>query len=178
MTDPELLARLKQDGEDALEWLFREHYALVCQSVLRIIPDENTAEDIAQEVFLDIWRKRRELDIHSSFKAYLRRAAANKSLNFLRDQKIRWKDEEWMPEAEAQLLPPTDALESEDLQREIDLAIDRLPDRCRVVFVLSRFEEMSYDEIARELNISVKTVENQISKALKILRQAMGPYLG
>lgn len=176
-TDDELLALLLTDGELAIDLIFRKHYSFLCKSVYRIIPDSQITEDLAQEVFYEVWRKRAQLKITTSLRAYLKRAALNKALNYIRDQKIDFRN----APAKEELVSKTDsiieALAADNLQQEINAAIDSLPERCRLVFVLSRFEEMSYRQIAAQLDISMKTVENQISKALKSLRIALAEHL-
>lgn len=144
---------------------------------MRIIPDPGIAEDIAQDVFYELWRKRDVLNVNSSFGAYLRRAARNKSLNYIRDRKIKPESEDKIPHRSEGQTDANRKLEVQDLQNSIDRAVGDLPDRCREVFSLSRFEDMSYQEIADKLGISIKTVENQISKALRLLREALGPHL-
>ncbi len=161
-----------------MEAIFHRHYSAVCKAVYRIIPEPETAEDLAQEVFLELWRRRESLHISTSLAAYLRRAAVNKALNHLRDRKASWSDD-----AELPALPDTQPnsqsqLETTELQHLVDQYIEQLPEKCRLVFILSRFESLSHAEIAEQLNISVKTVENQITKALRFLRQALAPYLG
>lgn len=168
---------LAQDSDQAIVLIFRLHYRFICQAVYRVIPDQNLAEDLAQEIFLELWRKRDQLQVNTSLKAYLRRAAVNRSLNYIRDRKISFELDDSQAVIASGLPTIGQQLEAEELQRYIDQAIDQLPERCRVVFVLSRFEQLSYAEIAENLDISVKTVENQISKALKLLRAALGPYL-
>lgn len=101
----------------------------------------------------------------------------NRALNHLRDQKIRFAEEDAAPVQESYLAGAQQLIEAEQLQSRIDQAIDGLPARCRVIFVLSRFEELSYKEIAEHLDISPKTVENQIAKALRLLREALAAYL-
>ena len=172
-TDQELITSLKNGNESAMDVLFRRHYSSICRSVYRILKDSNLAEDIAQEVFLGLWKKREKLNITTSVQAYLKRAAVNKSLNFIRDQKVKFDDEEKMPVLSNNQSTTQQELEADDLQKLINDSIDLLPTKCKLVFTLSRFEEMSYQEIANELNISIKTVENQISKALKFLRKAL-----
>ena len=167
----------QQDSEKAIDWLFRTHYSYLCKVVYKIIPDTNLVEDLVQEVFYEVWKKQGQININTSVKAYLRRAAVNRSLNYIRDQKIKFEQDEKVPLLESREASITQKIEAEDLKALIDESIDALPERCRVVFVLSRFEEMSYKEIAEELGISIKTVENQISKALKFLRKALGPYV-
>lgn len=171
-----ILSRLKADDKTALKELFQAYYTYVCSNIFRIIKDRNTVEDLAQEVFLRFWQKRQQIQVNSSLKAYLRRMAINEALGYLRKQKIFEEEinQETMggttPGGEKQYLHS----ELEDQLRE---AIDQLPPRCRTVFQLSRFEELSYKEIAQQMDISVKTVENQMGKALKFLRKELKNYL-
>lgn len=177
LTDKELIELLGKDGERAIELLFQQYYAYLCRSAYRILPDRQLVEDLAQEVFIELWRRRNRLRISTSLKAYLRRAAVNKALNYIRDhRKVFLEREEHLPLSD----PSPDArlqMEADELQELIDEAIDGLPERCRLVFILSRFEDMTYNEIAAQLGISVKTVENQISKALGLLREVLAPYI-
>lgn len=165
---------METDPDRAIEHLFRKHYTLVTRAVYRVLSDRAVAEDIAQEVFLDLWRKREKLTITSSLPAYLHRAAVNRTLNYLRDQKMKFAEDEKMPELRSAAPAPYENMAAAELQKKINAAVDSLPERCRAVFSLSRFEDMSYKEIAERLNISVKTVENQVSKALGVLRRAVG----
>jgi len=172
-TDQELITSLQNGDESAMDVLFRRHYSSICRAVYRILKDSNLAEDIAQEVFLGLWKKREQLNITTSVPAYLKRTAVNKSLNFIRDQKVKFDDEEKMPVLSNNESTTQEHLEADDLQKLINDSIDLLPKKCKLVFTLSRFEEMSYQEIADKLDISIKTVENQISKALKFLRKTL-----
>jgi len=174
-TDQELISLLKdpKQSEQAAELLFKKFYSHVCYAVYRIIPDTTTSEDIAQDVFLEIWRKRETIEIKSSVKAYLKRAGVNKALNHIRSKKVNFENDDSYEMKNLSIRDHGDDVEVQDLQAIIDQAIDSLPERCRIVFSLSRFEELSYKEIAAKLDISVKTVENQIGKALKILRTAV-----
>ncbi len=176
LDDYDLLRQLSEDDEAAMEVLFKRHYALVSYSIYNLVKDPRTTEDIAQEVFMEIWKRRGSLVINTSLKAYLRRSAVNKTLNYLRDKK-NWKNEEL---SEIQLnisTEPGKTLETTELEQIVGQAIEQLPERCQLIFKLSRVEEKSYQEIADELNISVKTVENQIVKALRLLRDALRPYM-
>lgn len=176
-TDQALLELLRKDADKAVELLFRQYYSYVCKMVYQVVADAVIAEDIGQEVFFEIWRRKDQLVINTSLKAYLRRSAVNRTLNYLRDRKIKWEDDQELPMLEDDTPSITQLLEAEELQEHIDNAIDQLPEKCRIVFMLSRQEDLSYQEIADHLNISIKTVENQISKALKYLRVALKPYL-
>jgi RNA polymerase sigma-70 factor (ECF subfamily) len=90
---------------------------------------------------------------------------------------VTFEGEEDLPVLKGSFTSATEQMEADELQEQINQAIDGLPERCRMIFLLSRFEDMSYKEIAQKLDISVKTVENQISKALKVLRDVLGPFL-
>lgn len=163
---------------EQVEALFRSYYPFVCRIVSRYVGDRARAEDIAQEIFAELWAKRDALTIHTAPQAYLRRMAVSRALNFLRDnKKHQWSEidpEQELPEAS---VPPEAllALEQGEMARLVEAAIGRLPEKCRIVFQLSRGEQMSYAEIAHELNISIKTVENQIGKALRLLRASIQP---
>ena len=175
--DEELLNLLSTGDESAIDLIFRKYYSFLCKSVHRIISDEQITEDLAQEVFYELWKKREKLHINSSLKAYLKRAVINKALNYIRDQKIDLRNAPAKEDLKSKGITVIQKIAVDDLQQKIDQAIDSLPERCRLVFVLSRFEEMSYQQIADQLGISIKTVENQISKALKSLRKALASHL-
>ena len=175
--DKEIIKQLSANPDSAIELLFRNYYELTCKAIYRIIPDSNIAEDLAQDVFYEIWKKRERFQISTSFKGYLTRAGKNKALNYIRDRKIKWDDVAALETMESGATEAMENLETEELQVLINKAISKLPERCRIVFSLSRFEEMTYQQIADELGISIKTVENQISKALKVLRVKLGSYL-
>lgn len=163
--------------EAAMERIFLEYYSVVLLAIVRIVVQKQIAEDLAQDVMYDFWRNHEKIQINTSLKAYLKRAAVNKSLNFVRDNKMRWDNEEDLRSVKSVLPDGRQQLEQQELQRRVDLAIDALPAKCRLVFVLSRFEEMTYQEIADQLGISIKTVENQISRALRILRRELQTIL-
>lgn len=176
-TSDNILQQLATGDEKAIDWLFRQYYATLCQAAYKILPDEHIVEDLVQDVFYEVWKKRKQLRIEISILAYLRRATRNKTLNYIRDQKIDLRNAPPKEEIKSEATSTILHLMADDLQVEIDQAIDGLPERCRLVFVLSRFEELSYKEIADQLNISIKTVENQIGKALKSLRKSLGPFI-
>ena len=168
---------------DSVEQLFKQHYAFVCNVINRYVHDRSKTEDIAQEIFAELWMKRDHLIIHTSVTAYLRRMAITRTLNYLRDtKKHSWQELESIVDLESNqpALQPTVILEMEEaeLKQRLDLAIQALPEKCRIVFMLNRMDEMSYAEVADHLSISVKTVENQIGKALKLLRYAISQHRG
>ena len=178
----DILSRLRSDDPLVLKELFQQHYTSICSTIHRFIKGKNLVEELAQNVFIRFWEKRHTIQINSSVPAYLRRMAINEAIGYLRkDQKVRAVGD--FQEEENRNLQATEDYTSEDalmygeLKDKITAAIDELPPKCRAIFQLSRFEELTYKEIAERLDISVKTVENQMGKALKVLRQRLGPYL-
>ncbi|MEM9820416.1 MAG: RNA polymerase sigma-70 factor [Bacteroidota bacterium] len=167
----ELLERLRSNDRDALQLLFRNYYPAICRSIYRYHKDPQVVEDIAQDLFLKIWEKRHRIQIKSSLQAYLHRMAVNESIDYLRKIK-RLEQKKSMPQAMAVSTMPSAEEEylGLELQERINACINALPPRCQLIFKLSRYEEMTYKQIAEQLEISVKTVENQMGKALKILR--------
>ena len=162
----------------SFEDLFRQQYPYVCQIVYRYIRDKSKVEDIAQEIFTELWIKKDVIHIHTSIPAYLRRMAISRALNYIRDtKKYNWDEldvtVESVQESIVQDPSAIHQLEESDLRKRIDEVVQQLPEKCRIVFMLTRNDELSYAEISRQLNISIKTVENQIGKALKMLRIAL-----
>ncbi len=177
LTDAVLIKMLADNSDEAVDAIFRRHYASLCLAANRVLRDKNKSEDLVQDVFFELWKKRGTLQIHSSLGAYLKRATLNKALNYIRDEKIKSSGEEPLQILKSYQADAQGQLEIQELQKRIDQAINQLPERCRLVFSLSRFEAMTYREIAEELDISIKTVENQITKALRLLREALGGFL-
>lgn len=167
---------------ELFEQLFKQHYALVCQTVKRYVRDKSKTEDIAQELFAELWIKREQVQIHTSQAAYLRRMAISRALNYIRNsRKHRWDELDDPDQADPGPMVHPDViltLEEAEVRQQLEAAMDGLPEKCRAVFLLSRMEELSYAEIASQLGISVKTVENQIGKALKLLRLAITARIG
>lgn len=169
-TDKEIILLLKSNGEKAMEEIYSRYYNYLCHATYKILNDSVATEDIVQDVLMEIWKKKEALNITISLKAYLRRASINKALNHLRGQKIKFEDDDSYKETFIDSDDSLEKLEYSELSDVINKTIEALPEKCRIVFSMSRFESMSYQEIATSLEISIKTVENQISKALRILR--------
>ncbi|MBK8919976.1 MAG: RNA polymerase sigma-70 factor [Saprospirales bacterium] len=174
-SEKQWLADLRQGDAAALRRIFDRHYPLLLSDIYRYLPDEDTCKDLAQEVFVELWRKRSTLEIHSSLRAYLRRAAINRALNYLKaNRRTVLDDPAGRPELADVLAVDTQAESEQDsLEAALHQAISQLPEKCRLVFSLSRFEHLSHREISTRLGISVKTIENQITKAMRLLREAM-----
>ncbi|MFK7933222.1 MAG: RNA polymerase sigma factor [Saprospiraceae bacterium] len=162
-----------------MQELFRECYPAVCRAMYRIVREQATVEDLAQNVFIRFWEKRHSINITSSVGAYLNRMGVNEALAYLRKNK-RYEIEELTPQtriANDTVVSSEQTYLQTELKEQVKQAIDKLPPRCRLVFQLSRYEELTYKEIAAKLEISVKTVENQMGKALKVLRAELKGYL-
>ncbi len=176
--DP-LIRKLSDDDPNALRLLFEAHYGRVCAVIRRFTGSEEHAEDLAQQVFVRLWQKRHQLHIEGPAGAYLHRMAINEALAWLRSRKNQ--PAEQLPLHVSETLEvqddPASTLLQEELNELILAAIEALPPRCREVFLLSRYEQLTYPEIAQALGISVKTVENQMGKALRLLRERLAPYL-
>ena len=157
------------------EKLFKDYFNPLCAFAVRYTKDFDTAREIVHNVFVTIWEKRDTVKENQNIRSYLYTSVYNRSLNYIRDSK---KTVELDPQAEAGLkVEGHQDLESEELKARIDAAIQSLPDRCREIFVLSRYEELKYSEIAKKLDLSVKTIEVQMSKALKLLRENLAEFL-
>ena len=173
----DILNRLKIGDKSVLKEIFQQHYSPVCAAMYRYISDRNLVEDLAQNVFIRLWEKRETIEITASLGAYLRRMAINEALGHLRKNKnVQIEEITPMTSQQETTNTETEFLQTE-LQEQITNAINGLPTKCRAIFQLSRFEELTYREIAEKLEISVKTVENQMGKALRVLREKMKGYL-
>jgi RNA polymerase sigma-70 factor (ECF subfamily) len=172
-----LLERLRADDERALDALFRTWHGYLFKIAFSMLGNADAAQDAVQEVFVRFWHKRHEIEVQTTLKGYLQRSIVNQCLAVLRQQ----KPVSALTEHQAQV-PDTapsapDTLHADSLETLVHAAIERLPEQCRLIFRLSRFDELSRREIAEQLDISLKTVENQIGKALRILRDELAPWL-
>ena len=171
--DRELAEALKRGDESAMKRIFYRFYPELSASVGRIFSDLDIRNELAQEVLCDLWQKREHLEIRGSLSAYLRRAVINRALNRLKAEKRFAAETDAAEPAEWPDREREQIAQQEHLEQRLHTAIQSLPEKCKAVFVLSRFERMSHKEIAEQLGISVKTIENQITKALRMLREAL-----
>ena len=174
--EEELIQRLSNHDRGAFEQIFKTYYADLCKFSVKYVRDEQVAEEIVQEVFINIWERRSSLTITTSIKSYLFTAIRNRSFNYL---KLQLPKEQKKVDLEGLGFLDEDNREQEmimdELKEYVHTAIESLPNKCRIIFNLSRNAGMTYKEIAEELDLSVKTVENQIGLALKKLRENLNP---
>lgn len=158
--------------------LFEDYYVNLCRFAYTYVRDNDIAEEIVQETFISIWEKRHSLVITISVRSFLYSSVKNRSLNHIRNEKTRAGHEnDFAKEQDAKVAHIINFCEREELTQLIDQAIAELPDQCRTIFELSRHEGLTYSEIATKMNLSSKSVENQMGIALKKLRNKLAPYL-
>ncbi len=174
----QLISTLKAGDLTAFEMLFRTYYQPLCNYAYTFVQDRDEAEEIVQSTFLNVWEKRDNLAIHTAVKPYLYAMVRNACLNVIKHEKIKQQHVAMeMAVAERSVESVARTVMASELENRIYQAMDKLPEQCRLVFKLSRFEELKYAEIADQLNISIKTVENQMGKALRIMREQLKDYL-
>ncbi|MEM7298388.1 MAG: RNA polymerase sigma-70 factor [Bacteroidota bacterium] len=159
-------------SEQKFDTLFREYYPSLVAFANKQINDLETSEDLVQELFVHLYEKK-GVEIKESLKSYLFKAVFNKCKSHHRKLEVHQKYESEVASADQESY--RDLLVSTELEERVFREINRLPEKCRLIFTLNRFEDFTNDEIAEKLNISKRTVETQISKALKILRSSLDP---
>lgn len=177
-TDEDLIDAIRIGNEAVFETVFRQYYAVLCQYARSVLNDADEAEEMVQAVFLTVWERRDSLLITTSLKAYLYRSVHNRCLNRLKQISVQTGHrQQAASELYANHTSPAQTVLNDELTERLRVAIGRLPEQCRRIFEMSRFEELRYGEIADRLDLSIKTVENQIGKALRILRTELSDYL-
>lgn len=172
------LAHLRTADERVfMETLFRVFYRPLGNVIYRVVRDRDAAEDLVQDVFARVWNNRQTIEITSTWRAYLYRAAMNAALRYQQRSSRSTSLDDAPPAAEPVAADSLAGLHHAEAESAVAAALAHLPTQCRAVFEMSRFEEMSYREIAETLEISPKTVENQMGKALRIMRTQLSGLL-
>jgi RNA polymerase sigma-70 factor, ECF subfamily len=169
---------LSKLDEKAFEDFFRVNYKGLSFFAIRYVRDLEIAKEIVQEAFIGLWEKRETFDSGKSLNPYLSVAIKNKCLNYLRDNK-RFNVNLIIEETAVVSMSyePEDVFAGKDLQEAIDRALNELLEKCREVFTLNRYEDLKYGEIAIKLQISLKTVESHMSKALRHMRNSLEKFM-
>jgi RNA polymerase sigma-70 factor (ECF subfamily) len=166
--------------EPAFEKFFKAYFKSLHSYAFVMLQDESMAEEMVQQVFYRIWIRKEQFRVHTSARAFLYQAVHNECLNYLKHQKHKLSHRNHLLHVNKHQIDDDNAgtrLELNELEAELQRAIGSLPEKCRNIFYLSRFEGLKYREIAAELGLSVKTVEAQMSKALKVLRKKLIHFL-
>jgi RNA polymerase sigma-70 factor (ECF subfamily) len=169
---------IRSGDVNAFETMFRTYYQPLCRYAYSFVHETEEAEEIVQSSFISFWEKKESIEITTSVKAYLYRAIRNACLNNLKHEKVKLAFAQHQAYSGSKQDESSEqTLLHDELEQKIMAAMQKLPEQCRIIFKLSRFEELKYQEIADQLNISIKTVENQMGKALKIMREQLREYL-
>jgi RNA polymerase sigma-70 factor, ECF subfamily len=178
LPERELFSAIASGDITAFEMYFKTYYQPLCNYAYTFLQDKDEAEEIVQNTFLSVWEKSSVLNVKTSAKSYLYAMVRNACLNVIKHSKIKQR---YIGEELALTNPGYESVmnkvSSLELESKITEAIEKLPDQCRLVFKLSRYEDLKYSEIADQLKISIKTVENHMGKALKIMRTELKDFL-
>jgi RNA polymerase sigma-70 factor (ECF subfamily) len=159
--------------------LFKTHFKGLHAYAYTILRDSHLAEEIVQEVFVKLFERAERINIETSLESYLYRSVYYESLNYRKHEKVKAGYRAMMAHRSSGNGEMAEdflgARDCRDLETRLRLAMEELPEQCRTIFQLSRFEELKYREIAERLGLSIKTVENQMGKALRIIRQKLKP---
>lgn len=164
--------------DSSFEALFKANFKRLFSYALTLLHDDCHAEEIVQNVFYKIWEKKGRIGIETSVVAYLYRSVYNDCINYLKHKKVRAayvQHKSWTQKNESD--SASSKVQLSELHEKLDIALAELPEQCRTIFQMSRFEDLKYQEIALKLGISIKTVENQMGKALRVLRTKLADYL-
>jgi len=172
-----LVQRLRAGDREAFDEIFRQSYPMLVRLATGMLHDVALAEDIAQEVMLELWRRREQLDPHGSPLAYLYQATRNRALNQLRGHRVRQRLAPLLAQDPAREASAPSLVVAQELDAAFRGAVATMSPRCREVFELSRGRGLTYSEIASTLGVSVKAVEAQMGKALRLLREHLAPWL-
>lgn len=169
--DKLLVIRIRNDSQDAFRLLYDRYCRKLYYFSLRYLKDKEEAEELVQSVFINVWEHRKSLDETMSVKSYIFRSSVNYIYNYLKKKAIRARFvERELQKGELQSNQTYDQIFFHDLERSINTIIETLPSQQQKIFQLSRFEGLSHEEIAKKLDLSTRTVENQVYRALKIIK--------
>lgn len=178
-TDPQLLELLKKGHSEALGTIYDRYDIRLHAYLCRLLDDREAAEDILHNVFLSLWKNHATVEIKTTLETYLFSACKNKMLDFMRADKVRNRYAAYISRTSADSADNSteELMNASDLLHTMEHSMQKLPERCQKVFRLSRIEHVSTANIAAQMNISPRTVENYISQALKHLRSTLGDFM-
>ena len=172
--DTEIIRRIRQGDVGQFESLFRSSYVSLVRYARTLMKDQDTSEEIVQDLFFRLWQNKEKINIESSLNGYLFRSVHNRCLHYIDHNRVVQHHAEEMsylsPESPES---PSDVLHYKELQAKIAAILERLPERCGKIFYMNRFEGLKYTEIAEKLSVSIKTVESNMGRALKEFRKEL-----
>lgn len=170
-----LLTRIRNNDLKAFEKLFRLYYDPLCRYADSYINEMPTSEEIVQDLFYFLWKERDQIQVRLSVKSYLYQAVRNRAFHHLKHLQVKDNYREMMSDLNPKPdnRTPADELEFKELENQLSVSLQRLPERQSRIFCMSRFDGKKYNEIAQELSLSVKTVEAEMTKALAMLRKEL-----
>ena len=179
LNDLLILAKIREGDIKAFEDVFRRYYSPLCWYAMSITGSMEAAEEIVEELFYGFWKNRESLPIFRSMKSYLYAAVRNQSFQYCEHQEVRnrYRESVLSGEDQAQDASPQEQMEYSELKRLIDITLTGMPERRLRIFRMHRVEGKKYTEIASQLSLSVKTVEAEMTKALKTLRKEIENYI-
>jgi RNA polymerase sigma-70 factor, ECF subfamily len=167
---------IRRGNLTVFEAVFRKWYEPLCRYAFNLCYDRQEAEDLVQQTFVKIWENHKKIDVRMNLKSYLYRSVYNQFIDRDRHRKVHLTYT-MQPASGQPVMNPQEKMEAGELGRQLNKAMQKLPGQCAVIFKMSRLEMLKYKEIAEILGLSVKTVENQMGKALRILRTELADYL-
>lgn len=177
LNNEQLIPLLLSGDESTFESVYKHFLKPLHSYAITILRDEEAAKGTVQNIFLKLWERKHTLNFNGSIKAYLYSAVYHECLNYIRHEKVKLNHQDHLVYTMKNTEEQDKGIEFSDLKDKLQQVLNNLPEKCRTVFQLSRFEELKYREIADQMGISVKTVEAQMGKALKILRHELVDYL-
>jgi len=166
-----LFENFQNGNKKAFDLIFYENYELLCNFAALFLKDSSKAEELVADVFLNLWKKKDQIVIISSFKAYLYRSTRNAAFSELRKEKGKWVKSDDEIEFQNTELSPESLMIRKEIHESFQELIDQMPKQAALVFRLHKVDGMNYREIAELLDLSVKTVENHMGRALKAIRE-------
>lgn len=175
------IENIQKGDEESFEFLFKKYYLQLTRFAWRYVNSKAVAEELVQEIFTIIWEKRNDLDTTGSVRSYLYKSVRNLSINHLNHHKVKNRyDKQWTSQRENPEIKFHDEIREKQIRNAIATAIEELPPRSRMTYKLHRYDGLTYEEISEVMEVSVKTVESQMTRTLKILRERLSyliPYL-
>lgn len=177
MDERALLQRIQAGDEGAYDSAFRAWYPVMVRVATALLHDSDAAEEVAQDVMVELWQRRHAMDADVSLSGYLLRSVRNRSLNHLRHMRVRRQTEADVQALYEEPVGSDQPIVAKELAAAANQALAELPPRCREIFEMSRVHGLKYAQIAEALDISLKTVEAQMGKALRVMRKRLAQWL-